>query len=94
MSYFFKNEQEIKEFFRDTAFKFEVLTEDSVLIFNTLIPIELDESNCLFKVTFLYDGQTFYDYSSFSDCLEGIEIHEVVKKNIQESLGEEILYLR
>ena len=90
MENYFKNRQEVEQFFDNEVFVFSFFTEGQIY-FETLRPIFLGDELFKFQISFYINpSETFFNYSSFDDWLDKFQLAEVVKvsdtDNTQETL--------
>ncbi len=89
---YFRNRQEVNDFFGDEIFKFH-FRSDGVLTFDTLEPINLGGDYFDFSVT-LFDKELtdFFCYSKLSGWLDQFQIFEVIKYKSGNKEDREVLY--
>jgi hypothetical protein len=91
MSNYFKNRQEVEQFFKNQTFEFSFST-DNTLYFDTLQPIILDGELYKFQLSFYNDnGSCFFRHSSFCNWLDNFQLAEVTKIS-EQNKESEILY--
>ena len=74
---YFKNRKEVEDYFKNEVFKFSFMG-GSMMCFDSLKPVFIDDELFSFKLDFYYEnGNDFFDYSSFSDWLDGFQLSSV-----------------
>ena len=76
----FKDDQEVKEFFKSEIFKFEIIC-DNVAQFKTVRPIEIDGNYTDFQVSTYPESKPFMCYDSLDDLMGDMKIFEVYSIN-------------
>lgn len=75
---YFKNEQEVKEYFKKEVFKFTFMS-DNTIFFKSLNPIFIDMNLVSFTLSFYYEKYgDFFDFSNLDDLLGKFQICDVV----------------
>jgi hypothetical protein len=72
----FKNEKEIKDFFKNTMFKFDIVC-DGIANYKTLNPFLYDGTYIHFEISFFIEDKPFLCYDNLSNFLSDMQIFEV-----------------
>ena len=93
MEHFFKNRNEVEQFFNKEYFVFSFMS-DNIMTFETLRPIFLGAELFKFSISFYFeDGKCFFNYSSFDDWLDEFQLCEVIKIDEMDN-SRETLYFK
>ena len=85
MKNYFKNENEIKAFFKNEMLKFSLMA-DNAMLFETLAPIRLGDVFYNFEFAFYYeDCEQFFCYQSAKDLIEDFKIQDVQAISIDDN---------